>query len=1518
MRKNFWRVAAVLGLVFSAAAFGYEKRINCGSDQAVAGPLEMTFDPDVAYDATNGAGYVCDGCGFRNIDRPLSRWRGHADPYNSTLDGPGPIEYRFDLSNGNYLITAAFVHYCYYWEQDPCFNEFDILVEGQPAVAALNIEKEAQGHWKVLEYRIRATVTDGQLNFALQPLAGHATIAAIEVTNRPNLPGAPAVPQGLRAQDGYGRVDLLWTPGAEADLAGYRIYRAVSAEGPWERIDDRRENLQAVYNDWTAPEGSPWFYRITAVDIEGNESAPSAAVTGFSRGPWESTLPLVSIELTEENLALLNQTYWTDVYYPGTVDYPGLGPVTADIRYRGNIARWFSKRGWKVKLDAQKPDWGGDTLNLNSDMWDAFMVRKCLSFDLYRQRGVVAPECQPVHVRVNGEFYGVAQEFENGDEAFLEHHGLDPQTELFKSDSGGLFLAANPAEYRTQYLQETGTAAGYLELQKSIEAINAATEDIPNVIAENFDLPDFVQFYAAMNFLAEWDSCIHNFNIFRDPRQGLWRFVPLDHDGSWGNSPWDPYSVSTSANIGICTEQQQAVGWNKLYDLYIRNLQLRKRHANLLREMTAPGGPWSNQVLDPLIDAAVGRILTDGMRDANKLPWEDNGPLSAAAASLRWYVGDRAAWIATWLDLQYNSFREPSSEFNLYINEFMARNVSAVQDEFGEYDEWIEIHNAANYPVDLGGVFLSDDANTPKKWSFPAGTTLPALGFLVVWADNQPSQGPLHAPLTLNPANGSILLTSRGGLQIQRARFRNQTANISQGMLQDGFYRWRRFLASSPGAPNSAGVVNQPALITETHHTPPYPGPETAPWIIARIEDDRPISAPKVKYQQYSSGGGTVWATVVMFDDGLHNDGPAGDSVYGAQLPAQNYPGSPVGYYVTVTDSVGVVSTDPPGAPDRTYRYVIGGAPPAIQINEFMADNASTIGDERGEFEDWVELRNLGGGDIDLAGLYLSDDPQVNNRWRFPDGTILPAGGYLLVWCDSDTSQGPLHATFKLSKGGEGVFLFDRDETGRVLIDGYSFGPQKTDWSEGRWPEGAGTWVKFFNSTPNQPNQEPDGPPEISGTARNPQNPTQGQAVTVTATVTDDHALVRVELFVDSGSGFAPQPMFDDGVHGDGAAGDHLYGSLIPPQGLGGAVRYFVEAEDNLGRVARDPASAPADSYGYTTAYQPPPLFINEFLADNKKTNRDEAGDYEDWIEIFNAGAADADLSGMSMTDDLANSGKWRFPAGTILKAREFLLVWADEEAAEGPLHASFKLSKSGEQIGLFDTDANGRNLVDSFVFGAQTTDRSQGRQSDGGPAWVFFTSPTPGDTNNGVAAVTGVVARPFNTVVDLTWKPHPDPLVTGYDVLGADTAGGPFTRLNSQPVRGMLQFRDLGRVNGQPRYYKVRALLSDGRRSRDHSPVAATPQGGQTTPVTDLGVARDGTDIVLSWTEPTNDPPLLTVEISRDTLPLLDAEVDQGLHLYGQHSSPGRFLDPGEALAPATRFYVVRPVDLNGQRATE
>lgn len=286
---------------------------------------------------------------------------------------------------------------------------------------------------------------------------------------------------------------------------------------------------------------------------------------------------------------------------------------------------------------------------------------------------------------------------------------------------------------------------------------------------------------------------------------------------------------------------------------------------------------------------------------------------------------------------------------NLFVNEFLASNDSCCTDEYGEFDDWIEIYNPGPNPVDIGGMYITDDLTDPTAWQIPATapdtTTIPAGGFLVLWADKQSEQGVLHVEIKLSSGGEQIgLYASDGTTVIDTLTFGAQTTDVSEGRYPDASGNWLNFDNPTPGNTN-----------------------KTIP----------------------------------------------------------------------------------------------------VVVNEFMASNDAYFPDPFGEFDDWIEVYNVGTAPVDIGGMYVTDDLTAPTTWQIPttapDTTTIQPGGFLVLWADKQPEQGVLHVKIKLSGGGEQVGLFASD--GTTPIDTLTYGAQQSDTSYGRIQDGGTAWALFSTPT---------------------------------------------------------------------------------------------------------------------------------------------------------------------------------------------------------------------------------------------------------------------------------------------------------------------------------------------------------------------------------------------------------------------------------------------------------------------
>ncbi|HMN27106.1 MAG TPA: lamin tail domain-containing protein [Caldilineaceae bacterium] len=171
-------------------------------------------------------------------------------------------------------------------------------------------------------------------------------------------------------------------------------------------------------------------------------------------------------------------------------------------------------------------------------------------------------------------------------------------------------------------------------------------------------------------------------------------------------------------------------------------------------------------------------------------------------------------------------------------------------------------------------------------------------------------------------------------------------------------------------------------------------------------------------------------------------------------------------------------------------------------------------------------------------------------------------------------------------------------------------------------------------------------------------------------------------------------------------------------------------------------------------------LRINEFMADNQFTleDPDEPGEYPDWIELYNAGTSAVSLDGLHLSDDPSKPTRYAITTGLSIPAKGFMLFYADNDFRQGPHHLNFALGRNGGFISLFSSATD--RLIDSYTYGVQSTDVSQGRATDGNGPWRFFTNTTPSATNSLLPPV-------ISNVVQTPTKP------TAGDVVTVTTATG-------------------------------------------------------------------------------------------------------------------------------------------------
>ena len=434
------------------------------------------------------------------------------------------------------------------------------------------------------------------------------------------------------------------------------------------------------------------------------------------------------------------------------------------------------------------------------------------------------------------------------------------------------------------------------------------------------------------------------------------------------------------------------------------------------------------------------------------------------------------------------------SQAQVVINEFMADNVSYIGDQNGEFDDWIEIYNNGSSSISLTGWFLSDDAANKAKWKFP-NTTIPAGGYIVVWADQDVLQSGLHANFKLSKGGESIFLSRTDTISTDSIDYSAQLSNVSQGRFPNGIgphaflsptigvmntpmapinpVAWHKLVINEIMAANDTVVSDQDSEFDPWIEIYNTSSTETISLFGLFLSQDRAVkfgSALKdtvILPNQFL----IVWVDGNNKEEGLHSAFPLVQegsffglvNANGTYVDSLEYNAQPRNVsFKRLPNGTGSFTRSLPSFSTSNTLIALTSSPilqGEIVLNEFMSDNTSGMTDQNSEFEDWAELYNSSSRSINLKGFYLSDDLKNPFKWQFAD-TIMPPNTYLITWLDNDVLQSGVHANFKLSTLGEDLVMCWPND---YVVDSITFAAQHLDTAMARIPNASG---QFYFSLP--------------------------------------------------------------------------------------------------------------------------------------------------------------------------------------------------------------------------------------------------------------------------------------------------------------------------------------------------------------------------------------------------------------------------------------------------------------------
>lgn len=1246
------------------------------------------------------------------------------------------------------------------------------------------------------------------------------------------------------------------------------------------------------------------------------------------------------------------------------------------IRNRGHGSRFGNPHNYRINIPAAT-EWKGVTaLNLNARTVPAQVVGAALA----QKAGVAGNNSSFGQLRVNNGA-GPGGTPANGLYAANEEPGSDWASRSFPDNDGGNYYSVyrdvapkefnyrgeNPASYQNTYFKGSNVSEddwrdiiGMLEVMGDNQTATWTSARARSVI----DVEQWLRHLAVMSLFGNSESGINTGNnddyaMYRgqnDPR-----FILVYHDldsvlglGSLG-------SGSGIFGATACCASGDTVGIANAMNFFMRHPEIEPLYYRTLQDLI--DGPFSANQFNPVVDQifasypelsgtattvknymtarratvagliaglvppatnspvatisgeprtptfSTGAILTVGGADITHYRYRlNNGALSAEApvanpitlnglangsTNTVYVVGRNSGGI-------YQSAATATISKTWVVNtaiptvrlsEVLAQNVSAFNHS-GTFPDAIELHNEGGSAVDLSGMTLSDDPAVPAKFTIPNGTTLNAGGYLTLLANNADGTSGLHLGFSLGAGGDAVYLhhrASAGGALLDSVMFGLQLADLSISRI--GTSGDWSLSAPTLGAANAAQALGNPAGLRINEFFASSQPPTTEDF----VELFNPSALP------VALGG--LYLT----------DAPLG-RIKQHRVADLSFVAAG-GFAAFVADGQG-------GADHLNFRLTSDvGSIALADYRESLID-CVTYGPQR------VGLSMGRCPDGGLTNVTMSiRTPGTANFCPAPPPTAPPPVLVNLL---------PIDASWRYLQGGN--------------LDGVNWVAPAFD--DSAWPVGQAL-LGAGGATP-----EPVRTPLVSSAANVTYYFRSSFNVPANFTATS----LQFSNLIDDGAVFY--------LNGREVARYNMPGGTVlnltpPSQGFGGPPSWtgpIVVSLNNLipgnvNTIAVEVHNATPfgdvfmgtrlDGVIVTNVVAVGGLVINEVLADNA-TGVTVEGRTPDWIELYNPTTASVDVGGMSLNDQANNNPpRWVFPAGSIVPARGYLVIYADADLPVSSTNTGFGLKANGGEIYLFNKAPASSEIIDRIAYGIQVPDLALGRVPAGGTNLVL-TLPTPGATN--VAAVLGNA-----TLLRVNeWMADPSSGDDWFELYNGDT----------RPVAlGGLRLTD---TFGAPNSYRIPDLSFIGvgsnafvRFEADNPDVPAGPEhvnfklgkegdsifllaanngtqidavsfGAQVTDVSQGRLPDGATTIVAFPTTPTpknpNYVPLTTVVINEviahTDLPLEDAielrntttqSVDiSGWWLSDANDTPRKYQIPAGTILPAGGFKVFYEVNFN------
>ncbi len=717
-------------------------------------------------------------------------------------------------------------------------------------------------------------------------------------------------------------------------------------------------------------------------------------------------LPTYHLTVDSADLSALYQSPRSNARYPAQFSFAG-EVLECEVRFRGETARFYPKKSWKVWFEDSSNPVGVRELNLNAEYSDRSLMRNALAMRLYQFIGHPAPNTEHISLMVNDDFMGVFVQVEEPDQELLRRYDYELGS-LYKSENHG-GSTAPLLDYDTYFWswnKKVGGESDYIDGQRLFNQLLYLTyEDFAERISLLVDVENVLQYFAVAYAISSLDAVTKNTLLYFDPSGHLQQILPWDHDASFGNywtGEYRPYFETVS--------EHPHLNHNLLFQRLMEYDAWRESFWSKVSFVIEHGFA----AVEAEIDSTYELIKSDVYLDRAKIG--TNAEFDDAISRLKGFLAARRSFLTDFpfvekkknllADLYCSDpFPSPDADDRGVVFRATSRSPQAVVVEYitdlSSYETWGE-------EITVKELALFDDG---RHDDLQAGDLV--YGNRLVLPKNY---------------TGLVPYSFRAG----------GYSYPSNGLFYINYRAMKTFALNV----NHAGIEEYRHLQIGD---------------VQRIRDEyfiEIINAGELNLNlSYCSFEAGEYFNRFMFPPGTNIE--AGSSLIlssNRDAAGDLFPDSPVFgnlfFAISLGDTMKLLTptlTVMTARVNETYSAV--DLPiPSIVINEINYHSADDL-----DTGDWVELYNPNDASVDLSGWNFQDDDD-DHSFVLPGGTLIEPRGFLVLCRDGAALESLLGVScvgdfdFGLRNSGELVRLFDSDG---LLVDSFTY------LDESPWPEEA-------------------------------------------------------------------------------------------------------------------------------------------------------------------------------------------------------------------------------------------------------------------------------------------------------------------------------------------------------------------------------------------------------------------------------------------------------------------------------